>query len=148
MNIMVRKANNTDLPLLAHMNKELIEDEGSRNPMTVAQLEGRMSGWLHSNWKIEIIQQDETIIGYAIYQLRTDELSPDESYVYLRQFYLLREYRGHGHGTLALNQLIHSSFPPGAKIAIDVLATNPRGHNFWRKFGFAPYYTRMNLKQD
>ena len=32
MSLLIRPANEADLPLLAQMNKRLIEDEGSRNP--------------------------------------------------------------------------------------------------------------------
>ena len=42
------QATTADLPLLAKLNKQLIEDEGHRNPMTVAELETRMRNWLES----------------------------------------------------------------------------------------------------
>ena len=46
MSLVVRPANEADLLLLAQMNKRLIEDEGSRNPMSLDQLADRMRGWL------------------------------------------------------------------------------------------------------
>ena len=38
MPLLIHPANEADLPLLAQMNKRLIEDEGSRNPMSLDQL--------------------------------------------------------------------------------------------------------------
>ena len=43
-----RPATPADAPALAAMNAQLIRDEGHRNRMTVAELEGRMAGWLAS----------------------------------------------------------------------------------------------------
>ena len=42
MDLTLRQAERADLPLLAQMNKHLIEDEGSANLMTVGELERRM----------------------------------------------------------------------------------------------------------
>ena len=41
-----RLASTEDGPTLAVLNAQLIQDEGHRNSMTVAQLEDRMWGWL------------------------------------------------------------------------------------------------------
>jgi hypothetical protein len=41
-----RLASVDDCRLLAEMNHQLIQDEGHRNKMTVAELERRMRGWL------------------------------------------------------------------------------------------------------
>ena len=38
MPLLIRPATKSDLPILAQMNRRLIEDEGSRNPMSIAEL--------------------------------------------------------------------------------------------------------------
>src|SRR6266511_2345960 len=43
-----RIATAEDYPMLAELNSQLIRDEGYRNPMTSAQLEERLRGWLTS----------------------------------------------------------------------------------------------------
>ncbi len=46
MTLILRPALLSDLDLLAGMNKRLIEDEESRNPMALAALRERVAGWL------------------------------------------------------------------------------------------------------
>lgn len=145
MNFLIRKATNDDLQLLAKMNKKLIIDEGSRNPMTEDQLKERMAGWLLGEWEIEIVTSETDVVGYAVYQYRKDEFYPEKKHIYVRQFFIEREFRGKGYGTEALRCLIEQSFPIGVEITIEVLESNPRGHNFWSKFGFTPYCTTMKL---
>ena len=78
-------ATQADLPLLAEMNKRLIDDEGSRNPMTVNELRERMQGWLRTDWQIRLFSDEaENIIGYAVYQLRPDDYFLEMKIVYLR----------------------------------------------------------------
>ena len=81
-----------------------------------------------------------------MYQARRDEYFPDQTFVYLRQFYIEREMRGQGLGTAAFRALAAEHFPPGCRVVIDVLASNPRGHDFWRHVGFQPYCTTMHLQ--
>jgi len=54
MSLAVRVAGSDDVRLLAQMNKRLIEDEGSRNPMSTPELEQRMRGWLDHGWNVSL----------------------------------------------------------------------------------------------
>ena len=146
MSLLIRSANEADLPLLAQMNKRLIEDEGSRNPMSLNELAERMRAWLLGDWQVKLFATDTGIAGYAVYQTRRDEYFPDQTIVYLRQFYIEREMRGQGLGTMAFRALATEDFPPGCRVVIDVLASNPRGDDFWRHVGFQPYCTTMHLQ--
>ena len=140
-----RSAVEADLPLLAQMNQRLIEDEVSRNPMSVEQLQDRMSGWLKGDWTIELLESD-VIVGYVVYQIRRDEFFPDKTEVHLRQFYIERDQRGRGLGSAAFKMLRKTRFPASSRLTLDVLASNPRGNNFWARVGFQPYYTAMQLQ--
>jgi GNAT superfamily N-acetyltransferase len=148
MSLFIRPADDIDLPLLAQMNKRLIEDEGSRNPMSLDQLADRMRGWLLGDWEVKQFATDERIVGYAVYQLRRDEYFPEQTIVYLRQFYIEREMRGQGLGTAAFRALAAEHFLPDSRVVIDVLASNPRGYDFWRHVGFEPYCTTMHLRNE
>ena len=161
MRFSLRTASGADLPYLAQMNQQLIQDEGSRNPMNVAQLEARLRGWLDSGeWTVDVVETEDEgrttgeegirntphalrIIGYAVYQQRADDYEPSQPVVYVRQFYIERERRGQGLGRRAFAQLAKERFPPGATLVLDVLATNPRGRQFWESLGFHTYCTTM-----
>ncbi len=148
MALLIRAATEIDLPILARMNKHLIEDEGSRNPMSIDELQERMSKWLHSDWKTQLLLEEENIVGYALYQIRKDEYLPDKAVVYLRQFYIERDKRNRGSGSLAFKTLAQTYFPEDCTIVIDVLASNPTGYKFWSKLGFKAYCTAMHLRNQ
>jgi GNAT superfamily N-acetyltransferase len=112
----LRAATDDDIERLAHMNKQLIEDEGHRNPMTISELVVRLRGWLQSGWNADLFvraipSEADAIIGYALYQYRRDEFFPERRIVYLRQSLIEREHRSHGLGRTALRQLFATRFP-------------------------------------
>ena len=153
----VRAAGGDHVRLLAQMNKRLIEDEGSRNPMSTLELEQRMRDWLDGGWNADLfvesrampdehLDEGESVVGYAVYQRRRDEDDQDEAVIYLRQFFIDRPYRDKGLGTLALRDLVNSRFPARCTVVVDVLAANPRGLRFWQRVGFHPHMTTLKLE--
>jgi ribosomal protein S18 acetylase RimI-like enzyme len=140
----LRRATLNDLPLLAQMNKRLIEDEGSANPMSMLQLETRMRGWLSSDWHIDLFEQASAVIGYAIYRFQRNEVDTKET-VYIRHYYIEREARRQGLGREALRLLRTERFPKGATVYLEVLSHNTRGLNFWTALGFREYSVTMRL---
>lgn len=140
----VRKAGEADIPLLAEFNRGLIEDEGSRNPMSLHELAERMTGFLKDGVQVDLFCRDGEVLGYALYHIERDDYG-DAPFVYLRQFFIAREHRRQGYGLQAAEYLIRHAFPSGAIVSLDVLHTNASGRRFWEKAGFSPYYT--NLKR-
>jgi hypothetical protein len=55
-----------DLDLLAVLNKQLIEDEQHDNKMNLEQLRERMKGFIHSNYKAYLFENNFRTIGYAL----------------------------------------------------------------------------------
>ena len=145
MTLAIRAATDDDLLSLAQMNKRLIEDEGSRNPMSIEQLRQRMQGWLGDGWKIDLFVEDDAVVGYAVYQFRQDEYLPNQSIVYLRQMFIERAKRSRGLGSHAFQLLTQTRIPTDCPIVIDVLATNPKSAKFWSQVGFEPYCTTMHF---
>jgi len=146
MTLSLRPAARADLPRLAAMNKQLIEDEGSPNPMSIAQLQARMAEWLIADrYRVETIIADETVIGYIIYSIRKDEYFPDRQMVFVRQFYVAREHRRQGVGKRAFELLADTRFPTNCTISLDVLTSNSNGQRFWASLGFQPYYVNLKL---
>lgn len=139
----LRAANHIDLPLLARMNHQLIEDEASRNHMTLAELEARMLGFLEAGWQVVLIENDAEIVGYALFQSRPDEYEPDRSEVYVRQFFIDREHRMQGIGRRAYQALVADWFPADATIVLDVLEANSAARRFWESLGLKAYCTTL-----
>ncbi len=143
--LVCRAATLQDAPLLARMNRQLIEDERSRNPMTIAELEVRMAGWLNGDWRAVVFEQDGLPVGYVLYQFRSDEYRPSETAVYVRQFFVARERRRRGIGRRAFAIVCEKHFAKASSVVLDALQTNPRARHFWKVIGFRPYCATMVL---
>jgi GNAT superfamily N-acetyltransferase len=141
--IEIREAGERDAPLLAGLNQRLIHDERSRNPMTLPELEQRMRGLLAGGWAALVFERESAPAGYALFRVRADGYDPARPEVYLRQFFVLPEHRRQGVGRAAFERMAAARFPPGARIVLDVLETNPAGRAFWERLGFAPYATTL-----
>ena len=73
-----------DVPLLASWNQQLIEDEGHRNTMSLAELEERMGSWLRSGeYKAALFSRGAFVVAYALFR-------EEEDSVHLRQFFVAR----------------------------------------------------------
>lgn len=137
-----RRATEADAGLLARMNQHLIEDEGHSNPMTLAQLAQRMRGWITAGtYRAILFEQDSRPVAYALYR-------NDPSSIYLRHFFVERQWRRQGIGRRALRLLRTAVLPTGKPIQVDVLAANTRGRGFWEALGFESYVVRMVLPAD
>jgi ribosomal protein S18 acetylase RimI-like enzyme len=137
-----RFASTDDVAQVAVMNKRLIEDEGHSNPMTLPQLEARLTGWLSSgSYSAILFYQNEACVAYTM--LRD---TPD--YVYLRHFYVERAYRRRGIGRRAIGLLVGRIIPADREIRLEVLAHNERAIRFWRAVGFADYAITMRIGKN
>jgi len=127
-----RKANESDVPWLARMNRELIRDEGHRNPMDESQLAERMASWLAGQYEATIFSADGVDLGYALYKRDPDQ-------VYLRQFLVDRKHRRGGIGRTAIAWLKAHAWQGSPRIRVEVLTGNHVGIAFWRAMGFDDY---------
>jgi ribosomal protein S18 acetylase RimI-like enzyme len=142
MEIHLRPVRFDEVPELAQMNRMLIEDEGSDNPMSVDALAERITHWLDTDaYRVVIIERGEDIIGYVLYRQETDEYDIENINIFVRQYFVKRAYRRRGIGRTAFEQVVQSYFPPQATIVLEVLSSNVQGRSFWERLGFEPYYT-------
>lgn len=125
----LREARADDLPLLAELNRQLIQDQQSPNPMSVAELEERMRGWLLSGYRAIIFELDSKPVAYALFRRA-------EGSIHLRQFFVLRDLRRQGVGRRAFEALRRRYVPPDVPLTLEVLVDNRRGIAFWRALGF------------
>lgn len=146
MNLTLRQARLADAPMLAILNHELIRAEQSENPMNLAQLTERMVRFLQEQWEAQILLSQGEIVGYALYQTRSNEANPEQLQVYLRQYMIRDAYRRRGYGRAGIRLLQSNAFPASTELIIDVLESNPEGRRFWASLGFAAYCTTMKLQ--
>jgi ribosomal protein S18 acetylase RimI-like enzyme len=145
MSLTLRLATLQDATLLAHMNKRLVEDEGGNNPMTLEQLETRLKNWLHSEWRGVLFLNGAKVVGYTIYRLQRQEFDNRDT-VYIRHYFIERDYRRFGFGSEGLEKLRAEIFPKGVTIYLEVLTHNERGRAFWQSLGFSEYSVTMRLE--
>lgn len=62
--MLIKECTYQDIPQLALMNKHLIEDEESNNPMSIAELESRMSGFINNGYNAYFFIENEIVLGY------------------------------------------------------------------------------------
>lgn len=127
-----RVATHEDVSNLARMNRLLIQDEGHRNPMSLAELEKRMLGWLEVEYQAALFEESGRALGYALYRF-------DEEWVYLRQFFIEREERRKGIGRAAFEWLLENPWKASSRVRLEVLCENLAGQGFWKALGFEVY---------
>jgi GNAT superfamily N-acetyltransferase len=142
--LVIRQSTPVDLDILATLNRELIEDEGHRNPMTILELRQRFERFVtQEGWSVDIFLVQNELAGFATHRYEPDNTEPSGMRVHLRQFYIARHSRRSGIGRSALELLIQTRFKEGDRIFLDVLEANPGGRIFWSRTGFTPYGTIM-----
>lgn len=137
--MVIRKCKLEDIPKLALLNKQLIEDEKSDNPMSIQELEERMTGFLNTEYDAYFFMVDDDVVGYALVKNSCRPL-------YLRQFLIDRKYRKHHYGTEAFKSLIE--YLNVKSIDIEVLSWNEAGNRFWESCGFKDISRYMRFEQE
>jgi GNAT superfamily N-acetyltransferase len=137
--MLYRVASIEDVPRLAALNAQLIQDEGHRNPMTVAQLEDRMRGWLLSREYRALLWEDNAeVVAYALFLDTATE-------VYLRQFFVVRHRRREGIGRQAIAALRTQVWPRHKRWTVSVLVQNAPAVAFWRALGYTDYALTLEI---
>lgn len=127
-----------DVPMLAELNKQLIDDEKSDNPMSINELKNRMSEFLNTEYSAYFFIVHSQVIGYALVK---NTIEP----IYLRQFLIDRKYREKHYGKQAFQMLMQHL---GLKrIDIEVLPWNQIGYSFWKNCGFKELSIAMRYEE-
>ena len=132
MKLQYRLATTNDLPLLAEWNRQLIEDEGHRNPMRGAELTERMRGWISADYRAVLFEQESKVVAYALYR-------EDQDSLYLRHFFVLRDQRRRGIGRRCMELLFKEIWPQNKRLTVDVLSWNHGAVSFYRSLDFTDY---------
>lgn len=133
-----RRATLADLEVLAAFNQQLLQDEGHRHRLTLPELAVRMQGWLQHEYVAILFEQQTMPVAYALYR-------QDLESIYLRQFFVHRQYRRRHIGRHAMHLLLTEVWRPGRRITLEVLVHNRSGYAFWQALGFRDYAITMEL---
>jgi len=133
-----RRATLNDCARLAELNRQLVRDEGHRNPMTVPELEQRMKGWLASEYTAVIFEDGGAVVAYALYCEQPEE-------IYLRQLFVVRPRRRRGIGREAMNVLRTQIWPKHKRLTVEVLVQNTAAVAFWRAVGYKDYALTLEI---
>lgn len=139
MALQSRRAGESDIALLGELNHQLIRDEGHRNPMTVAQLQERMRGWLVKDYTAILFENGGRVVAYALYREEPES-------IYLRQLFVQRDCRRQGYGKQALHILRTEIWPAQKRITLDVLTANSAAIAFYRSLGFSDYCLTLEIQ--
>jgi len=134
-----RFATESDVSWLAKMNQQLIQDEGHRNKMTLAELEQRMSDFLQKEYDAVIVGLGRNDIGYALYRQGSE-------WLYLRQIFIINSMRHKGFGRRFMEWLKNNPWKKFKRIRTDVLVGNVTGIDFWKAVGFKEYCIIMEME--
>lgn len=126
-----------DIPELARLNRQLIEDEQADNPMMEAQLARRMEEFLGAGYRAFFLEADGNRVGYALVDITKSPL-------YLRHFFICREHRRQGYGRAAFFALLRHLRV--SEMDLDAYVWNRRGIEFWKSLGFTERSLNMRLK--
>ena len=136
-----RFASTADCAMLAEWNRQLIQDEGHRNPMGLDELEQRMRAWLSSGeYRAVIFEDSREQVAYALFREMKDE-------IYLRHFFVVRHRRREGLGRCAMKHLFEM-WPHGKRLTVSVLVHNLPALAFWRAVGYADYMLTLEIMPE
>jgi ribosomal protein S18 acetylase RimI-like enzyme len=127
--VKLRYASAEDIPLLAELSHQLIQDERASNPVSVAELSTRMRAWLQGEYRAVIFERASEPVAYALFR-------PSEEGLYLRQFFVDRAHRGQGVGRRAIELFREQVVPSGQPLLLEVLVHNEGAIAFWQRLGF------------
>ncbi len=131
-----------DIPLLAKMNRQLVEDEQHRNRFKSEEwFAERMRGFLAGEYHAVLFELDEQVVGYALYRNHPEHGDT----IYLRQIFVNRAHRRQGIGKAALRLLKEEILPPDKRLTVEVLVGNQAARDFYRAAGFREYALELEM---
>lgn len=133
-----RPATLDNCALLAQLNRQLIQDEGHRNRMTLPELEHRMRSWLSGEYRAVLFEDGAEVVAYALFREQPEE-------IYLRQLFVVRDRRSRGIGRRAVELLRAQVWPKTKRLTVEVLVANTRAVAFWRSVGYADYCLTLEI---
>ncbi len=146
--IRLARAGVKDASALAEMNRQMIEDEGYRGPLSLPKLKTRMKEWLRSGGyeAVFFLDEDDSKVGYALFQRQEDAFFFAKRQVFLRHLFVERGRRRRGIGKQAFKALGEEFWTGASRVDLHVLIKNRIGIDFWHSLGFKDYQLGLELE--
>lgn len=145
MSIQLRIATSADSEYLLEMSYQLLEDEGLEEDISMIERQAVLQEWIEDGWSILLILKDHQIAGYMIYRKQREEFPSHEQTVFVREFFVRREYRRRGVGRSAFELIVNEYIPRDVTITLNVPAANHTALRFWQEKGFEVFSTTLRL---
>ncbi len=135
----IAPASAADIPRLAQLNFELMEDEAHPYPLALEDLQARMARWVAGEYKVLLFRRGDRVCGYAVWRA-------EDRGAYLRHFFICRDQRREGLGRAALALLRRDWLPKDLPIQLEAAVWNTDAIAFWRAVGFKDFGLTLEMK--
>ena len=132
-------ATEADVPQLAALNLQLMEDEQHPYMLPLDELHARMKRWVAGEYHVLVFRNGARICGYAAW-------CPEERGTYLRHFFICRDQRRQGLGRILIDRLRRDHFPKDQPLQLEAAIWNKVAIAFWRAVGFKDFGLTMEMK--
>jgi RimJ/RimL family protein N-acetyltransferase len=119
-----------DIPTLMEMNLDLHKEEKHDYIPPPGEIERRLREALDNGVKIFFFIKDGEIVGYSAVKVLVYQHYPP----YIWHFFIKKEHRRKGFGTLAIELLMKRLKTDS--LDLDVFIWNEMGRSFWKSLGF------------
>ena len=128
----VTLATDADIPQLAELNRQLMEDEAHPYPLPIEALRARMARWIAGEYQVLVFRRGARVAGYAVWRV-------EDRGAYLRHFFICRDQRRAGLGRAALALLRRDFLPRDEPLQLEATIWNTDAIAFWRAVGFKDF---------
>ena len=139
--ISISTARESDIPQLAVLNLQLMEDERHPYMLPLEDLRGRMTRWVAGEYHVLVFRHGARICGYAAW-------CPEERGTYLRHFFICRDQRRQGLGRIIIDKLRRDHFPKDQPLQLEAAIWNTDAIAFWRAIGFQDFGLTLEMKPE
>jgi GNAT superfamily N-acetyltransferase len=106
--------------------------------MNLTELETRMRSMLDGDYTATLFELGEQVVAYGLW-------TEQPEWVYLRQFFVARDFRRRGIGARAVRALADEVWPADMRVRVNVLIGNHPALEFWRAVGFVDYLITLEM---
>jgi GNAT superfamily N-acetyltransferase len=139
--ISISTARESDIPQLAELNLQLMQDERHLYMLPIEELRARMTRWVAGEYHVLVFRNGPRICGYAAW-------CPEERGTYLRHFFICRDQRRQGLGRTIIDRLRRDHFPKDQPLQLEATIWNTDAIAFWRAIGFKDFGLTLEMKPE